>query len=515
MIQTKTSFRETIEDQLYFQGQRIEIEKSATNNTTKDMLLIYTSGEMSFCRSQLKPGTGRKIVEQDEDTIVLDLDPSAFTPFMRGTVKDYTNTVHKNIVKNTGGYPEIVEKFTYGFQNEYSIDTNDKLPTLGHPIVVRNKTFAFLLALFDTDEEIRRLSEDIKNAGSPFNYVQRYFNDEIADLGFGLQYINLSTDNVYYASYAQRRVITIPSLSRGSAIRYINTAFKDDEYMYNMAMRCLEDSDYVYLIVKENDQYHIEKFLRDDESLLRTGSLQYADPDKDADIIPIFYTYQEADYYIDHYEASPANVYLKAACEEAAADAEEVIAENTYENKKKMTAIAKVCATMVTTGVAYGVGRTAIEAIVTTINKKKKAVIAENIIRRFNIANMIRTSVMPTIAKTAIVKGGLGVISGYGTAMACGITAASAAIPIAIPIAIGAAVVATTIALCVKFKDKISDFVDNHPVVEKVVNVVKGVATAVVALPILAIGAVGWVCSKVVQGIRSIGRAIGEFFGWC
>lgn len=519
MIQTNMNYRNYIEDQLYFQGREIAVDTECINNTTKDMLIIYTTGQMAISKSNLKPSNvGRPVVNEYEDgsVIEIDFDASAMSPLIRNVVKDYTDNNHKNIVLASGGFPEMVEKFYYGTKHEYSLDSNGKMPTLGHPILIRNKSMTFLLALFDTDEEIRRLSDDIKRAGSPFNYVQRYFNDEVADLGFGMQYVNLSPDNLYYASYAQRRVITIPALSRSDVLYYIDVAFKDDHDMYNQAMRAVEDNNHVYLIVRENDSYHIEQYLRDDEALLRTGSLQSTEPEKDGDIIPIFYSYIEAENYINNYDGSPLNVYLKTAAEEASAEAQEVIANNTVENKKKMTAIAKVCASMVTTGVAYGLGRSAILAIVDTIEKKKKkgcaAAIVNNIIRRNNISNMIRTSIGSSLAKSSLINGSMGMVSGYLTPMACGVTAASAAIPIAAPIIIGAAVVmSTVITTCIVCRNKIRNFIEDHPVVEKTLNVVKNVAIGIAVAPIAIVAGIGY---AIWTGIKTIGQKIADFFGW-
>ena len=193
-----------------------------------------------------------------------------------------------------------------------------------------------------------------------------------------------------------------------------------------------------------------------------------------------------------------------------------------------MTAVAKVCAAMVTTGLAYGIGRAAIEAIIKGKGKEdsgKAALrLADKIILRNNFRNMIRTNIFKKLGssfvKKSFISGGLigtGVTSAYASPMTVGLSSAASVLGVVAPIVIAGAIIVTGVVLCVKYKDKIKDFIDSHPVVEKIVNGVKtvgkvivGVAVAAVALPVAA---VCWVGKKIWEGIKSFGSWLGGLFG--
>ena len=122
--------------------------------------------------------------------------------------------------------------------------------------------------------------------------------------------------------------------------------------------------------------------------------------------------------------------------------------------------------------------------------------------------------------KKSFISGGLigtGVTSAYASPMTVGLSSAASVLGVIAPIVVAGAVIVTGIVLCVKYKDKIKDFIDSHPVVEKIVNGVKtvgkviaGVAVAAVALPVAA---VCWVGKKIWEGIKSFGSWLGGLFG--
>ena len=81
------------------------------------------------------------------------------------------------------------------------------------------------------------------------------------------------------------------------------------------------------------------------------------------------------------------------------------------------------------------------------------------------------------------------------------------------PIVIAGAVITSTIILCCKYKDKIEEFLDDHPVIDKIVTGVKvvgAVALGIVAAPIVA---TCMIVKKVWEGIKSFGSWLGGLFG--
>ena len=199
---------------------------------------------------------------------------------------------------------------------------------------------------------------------------------------------------------------------------------------------------------------------------------------------------------------------------------DEAVSAEVEVSKKNMTAVAKICAAMVTTGVAYGIGRAAIEAIIKGKDKEEKVLLANKIIMRNNIGNMIRKSVsgkiFGTFAKKSFINGAVssfGVTSAFASPFSVGMTSAASVLGVVCPIVIAGAVIVSTIVLCCKYKDKIEEFLDDHPVIDKIVTGVKiagAVALGIVVAPIVA---TCMIVKKVWEGIKSFGSWLGGLFG--
>ena len=253
---------------------------------------------------------------------------------------------------------------------------------------------------------------------------------------------------------------------------------------------------------------------------LASGSLQYADASRSEEILPIFYRRRDAEIFLEDYDANVSNVYLDAAVTVSERRTDEAVSAEVEVSKKNMTAIAKICAAMVTTGVAYGIGRAAIEAIIKGKDKEEKVYLANKIIMKNNIGNMIRKSasgkIFGTFAKKSFIGGAVnsfGVISAFASPFTVGITSAASVLGIVCPIVIAGAVITSTIILCCKYKDKIEEFLDDHPVIDKIVTGVKvvgAVALGIVAAPIVA---TCMIVKKVWEGIKSFGSWLGGLFG--
>jgi hypothetical protein len=345
-------------------------------------------------------------------------------------------------------------------------------------------------------------------------------------MGVGIRYINFSPFDLFYASHDNRRVTMLRHMRREEAIRYIRKS-RDWTIIDNFSAE-LEEGNFIILGIIENGKLRLHKFEREENCTLASGSLQFADASRNQEIIPIFYRHRDAEIFLEDYDANVSNVYLDAAVEVSDRRTEERVGEVKETSKKNMTAVAKVCAAMVTTGLAYGIGRAAIEAIIKGKGKddsgKAAMKLANKIICKNNFRNMIRTNIFKKIGssfvKKSFISGGLigtGVTSAYASPMTVGLSSAASVLGVVAPIVIAGAVIVTGVVLCVKYKDKIKDFIDSHPVVEKIVNGVKtvgkviaGVAVAAVVLPVAA---VCWVGKKIWEGIKSFGSWLGGLFG--
>lgn len=492
----------------------IKEDKYFINNTRKDFLLIYPDGSMTISMSRLK--FHNNIASNKDDVITLEMDGSV----VPNSVKEYTESmnamINTQINEMTYGCPQLIEKYYYGIDGE-NVGEYREIPTEGKPVLIKSSV-TFLLLLYDDTHSIERACRDILKSGTPKKYIENFLSDEFHQMGVGVRYINFSPFDLYYASHDNRQVSMLRHMRREEAIRFIQKS-RDWTVIDNFTAE-LEEGNFIILGIIENGKLRLHKFEREENSTLASGSVQFADMSRSQEIIPIFYRRRDADIFLEDYDANISNVYLDAAVAVSDRRTSEAVEEEVQLSKKNMTAVAKVCAAMVTTGVAYGVGRAAIEAIVKSKTKKASAAFISNKIIRHNmIGNMIRKSVVPSLGKKAVMYGSCGVggiSSAFASPLSVGVNSVAKVIGSCVPFVIAGALIITAGILIYKNRDKISDFIEDHPVLEKVVDGLKLAGTVALGIVVAPVAAVCWVAKKAWEGVKRIGSWIlGNLLGFC
>lgn len=492
----------------------LKSDKYFINNTKKDLMLIYPDGTMTIAMSNLK--FHNNILESKDESVTLELDGS----LIPDSVKNYTKTINaavdSQINQITCGCPQLIEKYYYGVDGEH-IGEYREIPTVGHPVLVKS-TVTFLLILYDDEHSINVAMRDIMHAGTPKNYISNYLSDEFHLMGVGIRYINFSPFDLYYASHDNRQVSLLRHMRREEAIRFIQKS-RDWTIIDNFSAE-LEEGNFIIIGIIENGKLKLHKFEREENCTLASGSVQFADQSRCEEILPIFYRRRDAEIFLEDYDANVSNVYLDAAVSVSEKRTDEAVGVEVENSKKNMTAVAKICAAMVTTGIAYGVGRAAIEAILKGKDKEEKVALANRIIMKNNIGNMLRKSVsrkvFGTFAKKSFISGAVstfGVTSAFASPMSVGMTSAASVLGIVCPIVIAGAVIVSTIAICCKHKDKIEEFLDNHPVADKIVTGIKVAGAVALGIVVAPIVVTCMVVKKVWEGIKSFGSWLGGLFG--
>lgn len=494
-------------------------DKYFTNNTRKDFLLIYPDGTMTISMSRLK--FHDNIVKSDDEEITIEIDGSAVPSHVSSYVSSMNSAIDKQMNEMTCGFPHLIEKYYYGLEGQHKGEYRE-IPTKGHPVVIKSSV-TFILVLYDDQESINTAIKDITSAGGPKKYANTFLSDEFHSLGLGIRYINLSPFDLYYASHDNRQVEVLRHVKREEAIRFIQKC-RDWTIIDNFSAE-LEEGNFIILGIVENGKLRLHKFEREENCTLASRSLQYADASRYQEIIPIFYRRFDAQIFLEDYDANVSNIYLDAAEAVSEHRIDEAVTQEVTNSKKNMTAVAKVCAAMVTTGLAYGVGRTIIEAILKGKNKGKTEVaraLATKIIRRNSIGNMIRqasivkfgtSSLMTKALCTSGIMSTCGVTSAFASATTVGMTACASVLGVVAPIVIAGAVIITTVVLCVKHRDKIRRFIDDHPVLDKIVHGVKVAGMVVLGIGVAVIGGIAWVASKVWEGLKKVGSWFAGLFG--
>ena len=492
----------------------LKSDKYFVNNTKKDLLLIYPDGTMTVAMSNLK--FHNNILENKNESVTLELDGS----LIPDSVKNYTRTINSAIDNQinelTYGCPQLIEKYYYGVDGEH-VGEYREIPTEGHPVLVKS-TVTFLLILYDDEHSINVAIRDIMHAGSPKAYISSYLSDEFHFMGIGIRYINFSPFDLYYASHDNRQVSLLRHMRREEAIRFIQKS-RDWTIIDNFSAE-LEEGNFIILGIIENGKLKLHKFEREENCTLASGSVQYADASRSEEILPIFYRRRDAEIFLEDYDANVSNVYLDAAVSVSERRTDEAVSAEVEVSKKNMTAVAKICAAMVTTGVAYGIGRAAIEAIIKGKDKEEKLYLANKIIMKNNVGNMIRSSVsgkiFGTFAKKSFISGAVssfGVTSAFASPLTVGMSSAASVLGVVCPIIIAGAVIVSTITLCCKYRDNIEEFIDDHPVIDKIVTGVKVAGAVALGIVVAPIVATCMIAKKIWEGIKSFGSWLGGLFG--
>ena len=495
-------------------------DKYFVNNTRKDMLLIYPDGTMTIAMSRLK--FHDNIVKSEDDEITIELDGSVIPSHVTNYVDSMNSAINTQLQEMTYGFPQLIERYYYGLEGQHKGEYRE-IPTMGHPVVIKSSV-TFVLVLYDDQQSINTAIRDITSAGGAKRYANSLISDEFHMMGVGIRYINFSPFDLYYASHDNRQVQVLRHMRREEAIRYIQKS-RDWTIIDNFSAE-LEEGNFIILGIIENGKLRLHKFEREENCTLASRSLQFADQSRYQEIIPIFYRRFDAEVFLEDYDANVSNIYLDAAAVASEHRIDEAVTQEVQVSKKNMTAVAKVCAAMVTTGLAYGIGRTIIEAI---LNKKKddgKAaairLAAEKIIRKNAIGNMLRTSMIKKFGTSCLFKkavgfgamGTCGVTGAFASPMTVGLSSCASVLGVVAPIVIAGAVIATTIVLCVKHRDKIKEFIEDHPVVEKIVDGIKVVGAVALGLAVGAVVAVGCAVKKIWEGVKKVGSWFANLFGF-
>lgn len=489
-------------------------DKYFDNRTRKDMLIIYPNGEMTIAMSKLK--FHDNIVKAENDEITIEIDGRVVPSMVSNYVDNMNMAINKQMTEMTFGCPELIERYYYGIDGQHKGEYRE-IPTAGHPVVIKS-SMAFIIVLYDDKVSIERAIRDITTAGGPKKYANSLLSDEFHDMGVGIRYINFSPFDLYYASHDNRQVSLLRHMRREEAIRYIQKS-RDWTLIDNFTAE-LEEGNFIILGIIENGKLRLHKFEREENCSLASRSLQFADASRYQEIIPIFYRRYDAEIFLEDYDANVSNVYLDAAAIASQKRIDSAVQQEVTVSKKNMTAVAKVCAAMVTTGLAYGVGRTIIEKIVE--GKAKKDAVT-SIIMRNNIGNMIRKGMIVKygtsnlIGKMALASGikTIGVSSAFATPLSVGAVAAGSVLTcVGAAVVIGGVVIGAAV-LVYKNRDKISEFIEEHPVLDKVVTGVKLATIAVLGIGFLAIGAIKKTVEVVCEKIKGFFDWVGNIFGIC
>lgn len=492
-------------------------DKYFVNNTRKDMLLVYPDGTLTIAMSKIK--FHKNIVKAENDEITIEIDGRVVPSFVNNYVDNMNAAINNQINEMTYGCPELIEKYFYGVEGQYKGEYRE-IPTMGHPVVIKS-SMTFILVLYDDKLSIEEAIKNIMAAGGPKKYANSLLSDEFHDMGVGIRYINFSPFDLYYASHDNRQVSMLRHMKREEAIRYIQKS-RDWTLIDNFTAE-LEEGNFIILGIIENGKLRLHKFEREENCTLASRSLQFADASRYQEIIPIFYRRYDAEIFMEDYDANISNVYLDAAAAVSERRTNEAIHQEVQVSKKNMTAVAKVCAAMVTTGLAYGIGRTIIEKIIEGSKKEGKKELVNKIIMKNNIGTMIRTNLVKKfgtsnlLRKAASVMGvnSIGVCSAFASPMTVGASAASSVLGVIAPIVIAGAAIITASVLIYKHKEKIEEFIEDHPVLDKIVTGVKVAAVAVLGVGFLAIGAIKKAAEFVCEKVKGFFNWLGDLFSWC
>ncbi|MGL4949714.1 MAG: hypothetical protein ACRC5M_04970 [Anaeroplasmataceae bacterium] len=502
-------------DEFYEKFRRIDFDPNISNFTKVDMLAIYPDGSIRIAPSSYK--VHKNFIITDGEAVTIDLDGSVIPTRLKDAVDEMNFNFEKYKKEVMFGNQELFEKYYYGPDKDKRGESNE-IPTIGKPVVIKS-IMSFVLVLYDDPKSINAAIEDIVRAGGPAKYANSYLNNNFHNIGVGIQYINFSPFDLYYASHDGRRVEIIRKMSREDASRFIHKS--RDYNLIDNFLDELDEGNYIILGIIENGKLNLHKFERQENCGTVGRSLQYADASRRLEIIPIFYTRRDAQVFLEDYDANTSNVYLDLASNIAEKRTARAVEGEVVESKKSMTAVAKVCAAMVSTGLAYGTGK----AILDKVFDKQKS---EVVVRNLQFANMIKNSSLIN-PKSVFATGALGVMSKFASAQTIGCAVASAAISPAVPIiAIGAGVVIIAV-FAVALKDKIADFIEETPILKKVVDGVKAAGKKVVEVAKTVgskivegakfvgkkiVEGVKWVASGIASAISTVGEWVGNLFGW-
>lgn len=481
------------QNRLYEEFRCLPEDEYFINKTDKDVLLVYPDGRMTIGSSKLKYHENY-VYNNETNEVILDLDNEhEVNPNVKKYIRETNNVIAKKLDEMTCGNSDLVQKFYFG-ANSDEIGEYNQLPRIGKPILVKS-TMTFAVFLYDDQESIYAAIDEIVKAGGPRLFMENFMSNEYSKYGIGIQYINFSPYDLFYASHDRRQVVTLPHMTREEALAYIRRI--GDYNIYDNFAYDLETNEYIILGVKENGKLTFHRFEKEENCELVNGSIQYYDDSRRMEILPIFYNRGDAEVFLQDYDANTSALYMDMASEVADDQIEDAVHEEVVASKKNMTAVAKVCTAMVTTGLCYGAARTLIEVIVK--NRKK----SEEVIRAFNIKRAV--GAMNIMKPAVAVPSSIAAISTFGTIKNMALGAAATGMSISagpvIAIAAGAAVVIGGIVACATHQDEIDDFSEDHPIIG---TILKGIGT--IGRGIAKIG------SFIKEGICKIGRAIGDFF---
>lgn len=486
----------------------------------------------------------------ENDFIIIFLDGTvkrAFTNFRMRTIYGKKNIyIGKIITKELGIDPDQVASYNYLLNDdEYASawQMGDKLPTEGHPVVYITDSVTMVVMLDD-----KWTREKLSNV-DPKTYALSLLNEANGEPSFSeadISYINLSDHDLYMATNGT--IVKLPCFDkRNEADRRRMNEIVANNGLKDVVNSFSRNYEIVISFAKSSEGDLTNNGRARAKALLFErgdyGSEYPLRPkDFESDLMMFFYTWEAADHFIKTTKNS-TNYVIKTAAKYFDDDKEAAVHESKVENKKNMTAVAKICAAMIGTGIVFAGTKLIFDYVV---NKKKDKESFGRIMSGIGIRHMVLEKTGTKLASGMLGFSGASLLSSIsfgGKAMAAIGTAVAAAGPVGVACTLvvgGAAVAAATISgISEAVLGGILGAVEDIPVIGTIVTGAKVVVGKIVEGAkwlggkiwsgtkfvggkiwdgIKWVGGkcwdgIKWVGSKVADGISWLGDKIGGFFG--
>ena len=440
---------------------KLEIDDNFVNMTMSDFIIIFMDGTVKKAWSNYAPH-----IEENHHCLYF------------GKVNDLK--IDWDIEK--------YQAFNYLGADGYVSPWNYDLPSRANPIVWSTEQVTMIVMLDDD------WTRDTLSRVDPKKYALSLLNEENGEPTFqeaDLTYVNLCSRDLYLVSNST--IIKIPSfddrndidktrvnelITKNGLRDTVETYGRDYEIVISFAKTSEKDPIYngrmkAKALLFEKDDYRSENPLRPKEF--------------DDDLLMIFYTWEAADNFVKDIKSS-TNYVIKTASEYFDQDKEEAVRESKIENKKNMTAVAKICAAMIGTGVVFAGVKILIEKLIEAKSKDKSKIL-RSVLARSMCFKSFGATAMNAVGITGGALG-LGLHLGAPACVAIGLSSLT-------PIGIAAVIVAASAVTLRAVGDLIIDSV--------VGSTIDGILDDLEEKPVIGV---------VVKGVRWLGNKVKEGLSW-
>ncbi len=399
-------------------------------------------------------------------------------------------------------------------------------PTPKHPVPYITDSVSMVLMIDD------EWSRDLLTHTNPKEYAKSVImgiENESSLAEADISYINLCDHDLFMASNGT--IIKLPCFDKrnesdartmnqiitNNGLSDIYNTFKDSYEIVVCFSKSTETD------VAKNSSYKAKALLFEKDTYSSEYPLKPKETDEN-DLMMFFYTWEAADNFIKNVKNS-TNYVIKVASDYFDEDKEMAVSECKIENKKNMISVAKVCASMIGTGVVFAGTKLIFDYIVNKKDGPQNKLMFNRIMRGINLRNMFLQS--GKFKSAFAITRNIGLMGGTaacftgctfgGTAGTLGV-ASLACPPLAAGIGIvAAAAVAVTAIVKVAnfvtdggFSEKVSEILDKVEEVPILGAVVKGVRFVTEKVT----DGIKWVGEKIVDGAKWIGSKISDGFSW-